>query len=150
MKFLVLLASLVAFSYASAIFDASLDNSWLEFQKTHNKVYGSPEEATKRRLIWESNLKYIRQHNMEYELGHHTFNLKMNKYGDLTNKEFVQMLNGYNATKQVSLASGQGNLFVAPENVEIPDSVDWRTLGYVTPIKDQGKTIHQLFAFETN
>ena len=29
--------------------------------------------------------------------------------------------------------------FMMPSNVEIPDSVDWRTQGYVTPIKDQGQ-----------
>ena len=127
MKFLVVLASLVAFSCASAIFDASLDNAWLEFQREHKKVYNSVEESTKRRSIWETNLKFIRQHNMEYELGHHTFNLKMNKYGDLTNKEFVTQLNGY--SQKESLSAGQGSVFVAQENVEIPDSVDWRTQG---------------------
>ena len=130
MKFILLaLASVIACSSAAAIFEATLDESWMEFQNVYEKVYSTPEESTQRRLIWEANLKYINQHNLEQSLGQHTFTVAMNKYGDMTNEEFVKQMNGYKVSNQ------NGNTFLKPSNVEIPDSVDWRTQGYVTPIK---------------
>ena len=140
MKFILLvLASVIACSSAAAIFDATLDNFWAEFQQVYNKQYSSVEESTRRRLTWEANLNKINQHNLEHSLGHHTYTLKMNKYGDMTNKEFNAIMNGFNMTRSMTAPTDNKQEFMKPSNVKIPDSVDWRTQGYVTPIKDQGQ-----------
>ena len=34
-------------------------------------------------MTWESNLKYIQNHNLEADRGVHTFWLGMNEYGDM-------------------------------------------------------------------
>jgi len=72
------------------------------------------------------------------DLGVHTYWLGMNKYADLTTVEFVKMMNGYNATRAASRSQGH-NVHTVNPNVKLPDTVDWRTQGYVTPIKDQGQ-----------
>lgn len=131
MKFFILvLASVIACSSGAAILDTTLDNSWSEFKIFHKKSYETVSLETKRRAIWETNLKKINQHNLEHSLGHHTYTLKMNKYGDLTNKEFARQMNGFNMTKRLSLSSEQKHNFLKVSNVKIPDSVDWRTQGY--------------------
>ena len=142
------LLSVIAFISEAAIKEKSLDESWAEFQANFKKEYKSTEESLSRRLIWESNLKYIDRHNLEYGMGHHTFTLKMNQFGDMTNKEFVIQMNGFNMSLYSSEYKNQ--VFAIPSDVEIPDSVDWRTQGYVTPIKvplDQCLSLLILFIF---
>ncbi|CAF1577860.1 unnamed protein product, partial [Adineta ricciae] len=90
------------------------------------------------RAIWEDHVALIKKHNLEADLGLHTYTLGMNKYGDMTNKEFVKQMNGLRVGSNVSF-SGTCDQYVAPRNLKRPDTVDWRTEGYVTPIKDQGQ-----------
>lgn len=135
---LVTIALMVACSSAASLFDVTLDNFWAEFKTQHDKEYATAAEESSRRSIWEKNLKFIRKHNLEADLGHHTYKTGMNKYGDWTNKEFRAFMNGFNKTKTM-LPAKQRPTFLIPSNLEIPDSVDWRTQGYVTPIKDQGQ-----------
>ena len=133
--FALILATLVACS-SGAAFDPDLDNLWVEYQKLYKKEYKTDDESGQRRLIWEANLKFINKHNLEHSLGKHTFTVAMNKYGDMTNKEFVSLMNKFN----ISSASQKRNgIQYVPSNVEIPDSVDWRAKGYVNPIRDQGQ-----------
>merc|ERR1712063_22353 len=127
--------ALVAVALAGRVvtFDADLDQEWLEYKNHHNKQYLYGEEMT-RRVTWEQNLAYIRQHNLEADRGVHTSWLGMNAYGDMTNEEFVSVMNGYKMSN-----TRNGTTFLAPSHVTLPDTVDWRNEGYVTPVKNQGQ-----------
>jgi hypothetical protein len=42
-----------------------------------------------RRTIWEQNLAKIRQHNLEADMGVHSYTMAMNRFGDLVcSKDF--------------------------------------------------------------
>lgn len=79
-------------------------------------------------------MKTIQLHNGEYSLGKHGFTMAMNAFGDMTNEEFRQVVNGFQKQKQK-----KGKMFQAPVLFETPKSVDWREKGYVTPVKNQGQ-----------
>ena len=86
--------------------------------------------------IWMDNTAKIERHNQEYLMGKHSFTMKMNKFGDLTNEEFTAMMNGY---KRPLGHVRRGAKYVMASPDPLPDTVDWREKGAVTPVKDQGQ-----------
>lgn len=133
---LAVTACLLAVSLALP-FDVSLDNQWESFKAAHNKQYALEVEPL-RRLIWENNLRYIQQHNLEADRGLHSYILGENEYADMTNEEFVSVMNGFKRSQ----ARSKCGSYTPPMNIQVsdlPDTVDWRKQGYVTPVKNQGQ-----------
>lgn len=87
----------------------------------------------------------IAKHNQQYELGLVSYKLDLNKYADLLHQEFVAKLNGFNKTQNKLGAQlnskhiqDEAVTYISPANIDLPNSVDWRTKGAVTEVKDQG------------
>ena len=57
-----------------------------------------------------------------------------NRFGDMETHEFKAMMNGLNP----QLRTPSQKLHKA-SSVSLPATVDWRTKGAVTPVKDQGQ-----------
>jgi len=132
----VLAVLALAFSCTLA-FDATLDTPWNLWKQINGKIYSSVEEDV-RRAAWEDNLKIVRAHNLQADLGVHSYTLGMNKFADLTLSEFVALMNGYNETNSRPKLLGR-KIYMYNPKIQAPDSVDWRDKGYVTDIKDQGQ-----------
>jgi len=113
--------------------DVALNEDWEDYKIKFNKNYEFVDEI-KRRIIWEQNLKYIEKHNLEYNLGKHTFTLGLNQFADLTNTEFKdKVLGGLmpNRTRNNAVFSPHKNVG------QMEDTVDWRTKGYVNVVQNQ-------------
>ncbi|CAF0982969.1 unnamed protein product [Rotaria sordida] len=126
----------LAFSCTLA-YDVTFNQHWKLWKGLHKKHYSDAEEHV-RRAIWESNLKKVREHNLQADLGVHTYWLGMNKFADMTVDEFAKKMNGYNMTMREQRTQSHRTFTVNP-GFRLPDTVDWRTEGYVTDVKDQAQ-----------
>ncbi|XP_072338900.1 procathepsin L-like isoform X2 [Scyliorhinus torazame] len=66
----------------SSLFDPLLTEGWENWKMLHQKQYTENDERG-RRMVWEKNLWFVEYHNQEYLMGKHTYNLKMNQFGDM-------------------------------------------------------------------
>lgn len=117
--------------------DSEVQTRWNSFKDTHGKTY-EPEEEEMRRKIYETNMKKIDLHNYLYGKGMRSFTLGENEYTDLEHHEFVSIMNGYR--RDTNDMYHDNSTYMSPlVTLTIPDDVDWRTEGYVTPVKNQGQ-----------
>ncbi|XP_071101319.1 cathepsin L-like peptidase [Haliotis cracherodii] len=124
-------------------FRIDLDTEWKLFKETHNKQYTDTDEI-QRRIIFETNVDYIQTHNLEADRGVHSYRLGVNEYADMSHKEFIAMMNGYRMEMKTPCSQVYSNDSVG----DLPTQVDWRTKGYVTPVKNQ-KQCGSCWAFST-
>jgi len=100
----------------------------------NGKAYNA--ELNERKFAtWLMNRDFVVAHNTRYLSGEETFTVEMNKFADLNESEFanqvlMQPIEGPQPTDCTAMPQMVG---------DNPTAVDWRTKGYVTPIKNQGQ-----------
>uniref|UniRef100_A0A0D9WAY8 Uncharacterized protein n=1 Tax=Leersia perrieri TaxID=77586 RepID=A0A0D9WAY8_9ORYZ len=99
------------------------------------------EHERRFRVFWE-NLKFVDAHNARADESG-GFRLGMNRFADLTNAEFRA---AYLSTTTTPAGTGRGGgrrvvgEMYRHDGVEaLPESVDWREMGAVAPVKNQGQ-----------
>ncbi|CAJ1406962.1 unnamed protein product [Effrenium voratum] len=102
------------------------------FCEEFSRAYGT-EEFERRRSIFQTNLKKIKAHNTEFQAGLHTWYMAVNDFADWSQEEFkgiraTQTPPPLQAVHTVQFGAAKAN----------PETMDWRTKGVVTPVKNQG------------
>merc|ERR1712055_1222868 len=103
------------------------------FKSKFERNYLSAQEHDDRKQVFANNLDLIKRHNEEEAKGLHTYKLGVNKFADLTNKEFVDQYSG-----NLPLLEDIPRTKVEPI-ADLPATKDWREEGAVTPVKNQGQ-----------
>ncbi|TYI56578.1 hypothetical protein E1A91_D11G220700v1 [Gossypium mustelinum] len=112
----------------------SLYQAWLV---KHGKQYNGIGEEENRFDNFKDNLKFIDQHNSKNT----TYKLGLNKFADLTNQEYRSMFLGTKSDpkRRVMKSKNPSQRYASRAGDSLPESVDWRDHGAVTPVKDQGR-----------
>ena len=102
------------------------------YQKYFNKYYETVDELKLRFDIFNSNVKNIIEHNLNYS---HIFKMNINKFTDITHEEFESK---YLNNVKNPLFSSMCSQFHGIEDKYVFNSFDWRNHNAVTIVKDQG------------
>ncbi|XP_045914083.1 procathepsin L-like isoform X2 [Micropterus dolomieu] len=109
---------------------SALNKVWEEWKIKHSKT-----EIVFRRAVWEKNMQLVLRHNQEAAAGKHSFTLGLNHLADMTADEINEKLNSLKLEDPIHF---RNSTFKEVSGLSIPQSVDWRKNGLVSPVQNQG------------
>jgi cathepsin L len=141
---LAITSVLLGITASVLVSDPDFNSLWERFKARHAKRYEGDDEG-RRRHIWEDRLRLIHEHNLEADLGEHTYRLGLNQFTDWTREEYRKFLTGFRrdrswGTEDEEQQSGEESVTVGAGSAsELPTEVNWVKNGWVTKVKNQGK-----------
>jgi len=130
---LALLLTVVSTTSGSYLSEQQYQRQFADFIRVYQKNYLTAE-VTNKFNTFKSNLDLIEAHNANKD---ETSRMGINQFADLTTEEFRAQISGYRADQSNRVKNYQE----LPSSLleKAPTSLDWRTKGAVTAVKDQGQ-----------
>jgi C1A family cysteine protease len=129
-KIIIAIALLALVSVASATRAESITHLWSAWKTAHKKHYSATEEAH-RLAVFIHNVEKIAKLNAQNSGA----KFGVNQFADLTSSEFKSKY----ATGSFFEEPATDKIVKKTITATLPDNVDWRSQGAVTPVKDQGQ-----------
>jgi len=129
---LLFISLIVVYVSSTTVFTAS-EKNFNDWMRLYGKKYSSKLEMISRFKVWSNTIQNINKWNSENTYG--TARFAPLQFADLTRDE-IRERNGWIRRKPKK--STWVPLVKNGSIVAAPSSIDWRTLGAVTPVKNQG------------
>jgi cathepsin L len=118
-----------------------LYSNWLNYTKAFGKVFKNKVEELSSVFTYMERYVLVRLHNELYQQGKASYEMTVNKFTDVSPRRMEQY-KGLKLKRNFNASSDAGSAYISPEHLQLyrlPETVDWRERGAVTPVKDQGK-----------
>merc|ERR1712002_1129993 len=130
--FFIFIFNMMLFALFALVAVASAhDQAWEDYKLEFNKHYTAEEEPV-RYANWKKDTEEVGLHNAMFA---NEFTQGVNELSDLTDEEYKRL---YLSSLLVPAGPSNATMYV-PSNAAIPNAVDWRQQGLVTPVKNQGQ-----------
>lgn len=122
-------------------------NDFETFKKTYKKSYKRRFREYRSKIAFEQNKSLVVQQEKDYKEGRSSFRCATNVMSDLSQIEYLMRYVRMTSNHYNSILDGE-HLVSAPmvDSKDIPESLDWRESGFVTP-PDNQKSCGSCYAF---
>jgi C1A family cysteine protease len=133
------LTAIVAFALAACALAARPESDYgylfRAWMKQNNVQFATAEEQMARYTQFKANVDLVEAHNA----AGHSWSMSLNQFAHLSHAEFkARYVGGYKYNRKGYNAPVDTSLLMV-DSATLPASVDWRTKGAVTPVKNQGQ-----------